>query len=133
MKQHFTTLKLLASLFAVGVFVVSVPASAQMGSGPVGDRMGNNMPGPGAQQMSGLQRDMASQMMGMSADMSKGNMSEAQQKQMGERMRMMGSMMGDMSSMMGKCMAMDADTQKRMEQMRQQMKSMMHGGSPGMK
>lgn len=133
MKQYFTTSRLLASLFAAGVFAVSVPVSAQMGAGMTGDKMGNSMSGAGAQQMSGLQHDMSGQMMGMSADMSKGNMSEAQQKQMGERMRMMGTMMGDMSSMMGKGMVMNADTQKRMEQMRMQMKSMMHGGSPGMK
>jgi len=133
MKQHFTTSTLLATLLAAGVFVVSVPASAQMGSGMMGDKMGNSMSGSGAQQMSGLQQDMSGQMMGMSADMSKGNMSATQQKQMGERMRMMGSMMGDMSSMTGKGMVMDADTQKRMEQMRMQMKGMMHGGSPGMK
>ncbi|MHB1053831.1 MAG: hypothetical protein ACYCZT_12305 [Thiobacillus sp.] len=133
MKQYFTTSKLLASLFAAGVFVVSVPASAQMGSGMMGDKMGTSMTGSGAQQMSGLQHDMSGQMMGMSAEISKGNMSAAQQKQMGERMRMMGTMMGDMSSMTGQGMVMDAETQKRMEQMRMQMKGMMPGGSPGMK
>lgn len=133
MKRYFTTSKLLASLVAAGVFALSVPVSAQMGAGMTGDKMGNSMPGAVAQQMSGLQHDMSGQMMGMSAEMSKGNMNETQQKQMGERMRMMGTMMGEMSGMMGKGMVMDADTQKRMEQMRMQMKGMKHGGSPGMK
>jgi len=57
-------------------------------------------------------------------------MSAAQQKQMSERMRKMATMMDDMSGMMGKGMMMDADTQKRMDQMRKQMDEMMHGDAP---
>lgn len=133
MKQHFTMSALLSSLFAAGIFALALPANAQMGSGMMGDKMGNSMPGPGIQQMSGLQRDMANQMMGMSGEMAKDNMSAAQQQMMSERMNKMGAMMGDMSGMMGQGMMMDANTQKRMDQMRMQINGMMRSGSPGMK
>jgi hypothetical protein len=127
MKQYFTTSTLLSSLLVAGVFALALPVNAQqMGPG----MMGNTTPGPGAQQMSGLQRDMSTQMMGMAREMTKGNMSATQQKMMGERMRMMGTMMGDMSGMMGQGMMMDGNTQNRMNQMRMQMDGMMHGGSP---
>lgn len=127
MKQHSTTSTLLSSLFAASILALALPVNAQqMGPG----MMGNTAPGPGAQQMSGLQHDMATQMMGMAGEMAKGNMSVAQQKLMGERMRMMGTMMGEMSGMMGQGMMMNADTQNRMNQMRMQMDGMMHGGSP---
>src|SRR3569832_2312366 len=123
MKQHSTTSTLLSSLFAAGILALALPVNAQqMGPG----MMGNTAPGPGAQQMSGLQHDMATQMMGMAGEMAKGNMSVAQQKLMGERMRMM----GEMSGMRGQGMMMNADTQNRMNQMRMQMDGMMHGGSP---
>ena len=127
MKQHFTTSALLSSLFAAGIFVLALPVNAQQ-TGP--GMMGSTVPGSGAQQMSSLQHDMANQMMGMAGEMAKGNMSAAQQKLMSERMRTMGTMMGDMSGMMGQGMMMNADTQKRMNQMRMQMDGMMHGGSP---
>jgi len=127
MKQHFKTTTLLSSLFVASIFALALPVNAQqMGQG----MMGNTTPGPGAQQMSSLQHDMANQMMGMAGEMAKGNMSAAQQKLMSERMRTMGTMMGEMSGMMGQGMMMNADTQKRMNQMRMQMDGMMHGGSP---
>lgn len=132
MKQQLTTSALLSSLFAAGIFALALPVNAQQMGGP--GMMGNTMPGPGAQQMSGLQHDMSTQMMGMAGEMAKGNMSAAQQKLMSERMRTMGTMMGDMSGMMGQGMMMDANTQNRMNQMRTQMDGMMHGGgSPMMK
>ncbi|MHB1084873.1 MAG: hypothetical protein ACYCZA_08535 [Thiobacillus sp.] len=132
MKQHLTTSALLSSLFAAGILALALPVNAQQMGGP--GMMGNSMPGPGIQQMSGLQHDMATQMMGMAGEMAKGNMSAAQQKLMSERMRTMGNMMGDMSGMMGQNMMMDANTQNRMNQMRTQMNGMMHGGgSPMMK
>lgn len=132
MKQQLTTSALLSSLFAAGIFALALPVNAQQMGGP--GMVGNSMPGPGAQQMSGLQHDMSTQMMGMAGQMSNGNMSAAQQKLMGEQMRTMGSMMGDMSGLMGQGMMMDANTQNRMNQMRTQMNGMMHGGgSPMMK
>ncbi|WP_018079102.1 hypothetical protein [Thiobacillus denitrificans] len=135
MKQHLTTSALLSSLFAAGIFALALPVNAQqMGPGMAGNKMGNSMPGPGAQQMSGLQHDMSTQMMGMAGQMGNGNLSAAQQKLMSERLRTMGTMMGDMSGMMGQGMMMDANTQNRMNQMRTQMDGMMHGGgSPMMK
>ena len=136
MKQQLTTSALLSSLLAAGIFALALPVNAQMGSGMMDSKKG--MPGSGAQQMSGIGQDMSNQMMGMSKEMSKGNMNAAQQKQMGERMNSMATMMGDMSGMMGKGVMdkgamMDADTQKRMSQMRMQMDGMTRGGSPGMK
>lgn len=135
MKQNLIASALLSSILAAGMFALALPASAQqMGPGMAGNKMGNSMPGPGAQQMSGLQHDMSTQMMGMAGEMAKGNMSAAQQKMMGEQMRTMGTMMGDMSGLMGQGMMMDANTQNRMNQMRTQMNGMMHGGgSPMMK
>lgn len=132
MKQNFTTSALLSSLFAAGIFALALPVNAQqMGPGMMG---GNTSPGPGAQQMSGLQHDMAAQMMGMAGEMARGNLNADQQKLMSERMRTMGTMMDDMSGMMGQGMMMDANTQNRMNQMRTQMDGMMHGGgSPMMK
>ncbi|MHB1093106.1 hypothetical protein [Thiobacillus sp.] len=127
MKQHFTASALLSSLFAAAIFALALPANAQqMGPGVMG---GNTAPGPGAQQMSGLQHDMAAQMKEMAGEMANGTMSAAQQKMMSERMRSMGTMMDDMSGMMGQGMMMDANTQNRMKQMRMQMDGMMHGGS----
>ncbi len=132
MKQKLTTSVLLSFLFAAGILALALPVSAQQMGGP--GMKGNGMPGPGAQQMSGLQHDMSTQMMGMAGEMAKGNMNAAQQKMMSERMRTMGTMMGDMSGMMGQGMMMDANTQNRMNQMRTQMDGMMHGGgSPMMK
>lgn len=134
MKQHFITSALVSSLLAASMFALTLPASAQqMGPGMAGNKMGNAMPGPGAQQMSGLQHDMSSQMMGMAGQMAKGNLSAAQQKMMSEQMRTMGTMMGDMSGLMGQGMMMDANGQTRMNQMRMQMDGMMHGGMPMMK
>ena len=132
MKQKLTISALLSSLFAAGIFALALPVNAQQMGGP--GMKGNSMPGPGAQQMTGLQHDMSTQMMGMAGEMAKGNMSAAQQKMMGEQMRTMGTMMGDMSGLMGQGMMMDANTQNRMNQMRTQMNGMMHGGgSPMMK
>ncbi len=125
MKQHFTLSALLSSLAAAGVFALALPANAEMGAGKMDAQKG--MPGSGAQQMSGIEHDMADQMMGMSGEMSKGGMSAAQQKQMSERMRKMAAMMDDMSGMMGKDMMMNAENQKRMDQMRKQMDEMRHG------
>ncbi len=95
MKQKLTISALLSSLFAAGIFALALPVNAQQMGGP--GMKGNSMPGPGAQQMTGLQHDMSTQMMGMAGEMAKGNMNAAQQKLMSERMRMMGTMMGDMS------------------------------------
>ena len=132
MKQHFTTSALLSSLLAAGIFTLTLPAYAQMGgAGMMGAN--NTMPGSGAQQMSEIQHNMSGQMMGLSEQMSRGNMSPALQKQMSERMRTMATMMGSMSGMTGKGMVMDADTQKRMDQMRMQMNTMMQGGQQMMK
>ncbi|MHB1232210.1 MAG: hypothetical protein ACYCZQ_06490 [Burkholderiales bacterium] len=125
MKQHFTLSALLSAFIAAGTFALALPAGAQMGSGMMDAKNGG--PGSGAQQMSGIEHDMANQMMGMSGEMSKGTMSTMQQKQMGERMRKMATMMDDMSGMMGKGMMMNAENQKRMDQMRKQMDEMRHG------
>ena len=128
MKQHFALSALLSAFIAAGTFSLALPANAQMGAGKMDAQKG--MPGSGAQQMSGIEHDMADQMMGMSGEISKGTMSAAQQKQMSERMRKMATMMDDMSGIMGKGMMVDADTQKRMEQMRMQMDEMMSGDAP---
>jgi len=125
MKQHFALSALLSAFIAAGIFELAIPANAEMGAGKMDAQKG--MPGSGAQQMSGIEHDMAGQMMGMSGEMSKGNMSAVQQKQMGERMRKMATMMDDMSGMMGKDMMMNAENQKRMDQMRKQMDEMAHG------
>src|SRR3569832_1798061 len=118
MKQHSTTSTLLSSLFAAGILALALPVNAQqMGPG----MMGNTAPGPGAQQMSGLQHDMATQMMGMAGEMAKGNMNVTQQKLMGERMRMMGAMMGEMSGKKKQNKKKKTETQNRMNQMRMQM------------
>ncbi len=130
MKQNLIASALLSSILAAGMFALALPASAQQMGGP--GMKGNSMPGPGAQQMSGLQHDMSTQMMGMAGQMGNGNLSAAQQKLMSERMRTMGTMMGDMSGMMGQGMMMDANTQNRMNQMRTQMDGMMHGGGSPM-
>ena len=124
MKQH-TLSAIVSSFVLAGVFALTLPASAQMGSGMADAKKGG--PGSGAQQMSGIEHDMADQMMGMSGEMSKGSMSAAQQKQMSERMRKMATMMDDMSGMVGKGMMMDTENQKRMDQMRKQMDEMTHG------
>ena len=127
MKQHFALSALLSAFIAAGTFSLALPANAQMGAGKMDAQKG--MPGSGAQQMSGIEHDMADQMMGMAGEMSKGTMSAAQQKQMGERMRKMATMMDDMLGMMGKGMMMNAENQKRMDQMRKQMDEM-HGDAP---
>jgi hypothetical protein len=125
MKQHLALSALLSAFIAAGVFSLALPANAEMGAGKMDAQKG--MPGAGAQQMSGIEHDMANQMMGMSGEMSQGTMSAAQQKQMSERMRKMATMMDDMSGMMGKGMMMDTENQKRMDQMRKQMDEMAHG------
>ena len=125
MKQHLALSALLSAFIAAGVFSLALPANAEMGAGKMDAQKGG--PGSGAQQMSGIEHDMADQIMGMSGEMSKGGMSAAQQKQMSERMRKMAIMMDDMSGMMGKGMMMDTENQKRMDQMRKQMDEMAHG------
>jgi len=125
MKQHFVLSALFSACIVAGIFSLALPANAEMGAGKMDAQKA--MPGSGAQQMSGVEHDMADQMMGMSGEMSKGNMNAAQQKRMGERMRKMATMMDDMSGMMGKDMMMNAENQKRMDQMRKQMDEMAHG------
>ncbi|MGC2459157.1 MAG: hypothetical protein WA435_14310 [Gallionellaceae bacterium] len=127
MKNNFNVSTLLSSLIAASIFALALPASAQMNSDMMAGKKG--VAGSAEQQMSGMTHDMADQMMDMSRGMSQGNMNAMQQKQMGERMGKMGSMMNDLSVMMGKGMMMDADNQKRMDQMRKQMEELMHSGA----
>ena len=126
MGQRFGESALLPALLAAGLFVLALPTSAQMGPGMTGTS--HCMRGSCARQMSELQRDLASQMQDMSGKMSMGTVSAALQKQMGDRMRAMADMMDSMSGMMGQGRVMNADSQKRMEGMRVQMKALMHGG-----
>lgn len=128
MQQHFTKSVWVTILLVGGIFALAFSAYAQMGSGMMGDS--NGMHSACAPQMAQLHHDLSGQMKAMSEAMSAGSMSPTQQKQMSERMRTMASMMDDMSGMMGKGMMKSADGQKRMQQMRMQMDTMMHGEQP---
>lgn len=133
MKKIFTVSTLATSLVAASIFALALPASAEMNSDNMTAK--KTAAAPAAQQMSEMTHDIAGQMMEMSGEMNHGNMNAMQQKQMGERMGKMGTMMNDLSGMMGngmmgKGMMMDADNQKRMNQMRKQMGEIMPSGTP---
>jgi hypothetical protein len=129
MKQ--TVLRKVGSAFLIIGLAFALPAYAEKHGGP--DAMGmsekgamnmGEKDGPGAQQMSGMMRDMSSQMKDMSDMMEGGNMSQDMTKKMSSQMKKMGGMMNNMSGMMHKDMAMDAGMQKKMGQMRKQMDQM---------
>lgn len=128
MQQRFTKSVWLTTLLVSGIFALAFSAYAQKGQGMMGGNQG--MRGACAQQMVDLHHDLAGQMKTMSEAMSEGNLSPALQKQMSERMQTMATMVDDMSGMMGKGMMKSPEGQERMQQMRTQMDTLMHGEQP---
>ena len=77
-----------------------------------------------AQQMSQLISNISREMEDMSGIIEKGNTNPDTMKKMSQQMKQMSSMMNNMSEILNKYMAMDANTQQQMGQMRKQIDQM---------